>query len=101
MSSDGKTWTRLKGYSKFYSAIISGRNRGLIHTWSSSFAPDTLCVINDKLVLVTLKQTGDVRWIDDWQMALGPTGLLVTSDRRRFWIGGRRRADRLAIRPLR
>jgi hypothetical protein len=37
--------------------------------------------------MVALKQTGDAPWIDDWQIAVGPTGLLVTGDGSRFWIG--------------
>jgi hypothetical protein len=39
------------------------------------------------LKLVPLKATGSAPWIDNWQTALGPTGLLVTEDGSRFWLG--------------
>jgi hypothetical protein len=41
---------------------------------------------NSGLNLVSVKQTGDLPWTAD-QLVLGPTGLLVTEDGTRFWIG--------------
>jgi hypothetical protein len=90
VSRDGKAWTRLTGWPGLYSLVIAGRDHGLVNDWSTS--PDgtdvrVLKVIDANLKLVALKQTGDLPWIDDWQIALGPTGLLVTGDGSRFWIG--------------
>ena len=72
-------------------ATPSGRSRGLLYDWlaldGSSLDAPTMCVLDDKFSLVTLKQTGDWPWIDNWQLALGPTGLVVTEDGSRFWIG--------------
>ena len=55
------------------------------------FNPDTgwpsFSCFDASFKLETLKQTGDLPWIDGWQIALGPTGLLVTDGDKRFWIG--------------
>ena len=89
-STDGKTWTRLKG-NPVYSGASIGQNRGdLIAGWDRGIIQDgsTLSVFSDKLALVTLKQTGDLPWWDEYlQLALGPSGLLACDGGTRFWIG--------------
>jgi hypothetical protein len=91
-SNDGRTWARLKGelvspYSP--GNVVPGRSRGLV-TWYQE-SPDqnrpVFSVIDPAFKPVVLKESGSAPWIDDWQMALGPTGLLVTADGSRFWIG--------------
>jgi hypothetical protein len=100
ISADGKTWTRIAN-SVGDAAIdrVTARDRGLMITGYSGdgctrctpeladFAP------NDSLV--TLKPSGDGPSFTsdsgylppDWQTVLGPTGLLVTLDGTRFWMG--------------
>jgi hypothetical protein len=72
---------------------VAGRDQGLISTGSDRYgnAP-TLSIVDDRLGLVALAQTGDQPpWGDtqfgDVQLALGPGGLLCTADGSRFWIG--------------
>lgn len=91
-STDGRSWTGLKGdpvdpYDT--GGVIAGRDHGLVTAVSQDADQPTqvFSVFDPKFNLVALKQTGSYPWIDDWQMALGPTGLLVTSDGSRFWIG--------------
>ncbi len=89
-STDGKTWTRLKG-NPVYSWASIGESRGdLIAGWDRGMIQNgsTLSVFSDKLALVTLKQTGDLPWWDEYpQLALGPSGLLACDGGTRFWIG--------------
>ena len=87
VSVDGRTWTTRNGKIAFDSGDeVVGRDRGLIQSCDGGFA--TLCVFNDKLDLVTLKQSGDLPWWDDGpQLVLGPTGILASDDGNRFWIG--------------
>jgi hypothetical protein len=89
VSTDGKTWTVLEGHplASAMVAVVAGRGRGLI--WEDNYpnpAP-TIHAFDASMTLVTLEQTGDVPW--EWvsQRALGPTGLLVTEDGTRFWLG--------------
>jgi hypothetical protein len=84
-SSDGTTWTLLKGspvvfpsYGKAPNVVV-GHGRGLVLDGGP-------CAFDDSLTLVPLKQTGDLPWSGS-QYGLGPTGLLATSDGARFWIG--------------
>ena len=89
-STDGKTWTRLKGnpvdplasFGYYRGGLIVGWDRGMVRRGS------TLSVFSDKLALVTLRQTGDLPWWDEYlQLALGPSGLLACDGGTRFWIG--------------
>jgi hypothetical protein len=84
-SHDGKNWTLLQGMPNGgYPA--AGRDRGLFCSWGPGKA-STLSVIDAGLNVVVLKQTGSIPWIDNWQMAPGPNGVLVTDDGSRFWMG--------------
>jgi hypothetical protein len=85
-STDGKTWTGLKAAPIGRNCVIVGRVRGLIEDCSTQDVT-SLLVLNNKLALVTLKQTGDLPWWDGSQLVLGPTGVLATDDGTRFWIG--------------
>ena len=89
ISTDGKTWTAVDGFAGLYGAFLTHGTRGVIRGCPGVDPSQgiTFCVVGAKLNLVALKQTGDVPWIDSWQVALGPTGLLVTADGSRFWIG--------------
>jgi hypothetical protein len=89
VSRDGKSWSRLKGYLMTAGGVIGGSDHGMIKEWSTPAGQTgpTLRVINDKLQLVTLSQTGGQPWLDGTQLALGPTGLLATEEGSRFWIG--------------
>ena len=89
-SHDGRTWTRLasvvvQGYGPFY---LTGRKRGLITTLGSDpgRASPNFATLDDAFKVVNLKETGSRPWVDNWQMALGPNGLLVTADGSRFWM---------------
>jgi hypothetical protein len=91
-SSDGRTWTRLKG--KLVSPyapgnVVAGREQGLVTRYQESPVQQrpTFSVLDPSFNLVNLKESGSAPWIDDWHMALGPTGLLVTADGSRLWIG--------------
>ena len=92
VSLDGRTWTLLKGYPVGQSGVVAGRNQGLVYTMKysgggSSFqATPTFYVVDSQLDLVALRQTGTLPDISEWQMALGPAGLLVTEDGSRFWL---------------
>lgn len=91
-SGDGKTWTRLKGTpvtrSGYDVRVVVGRDRGLVigDPTTATGWPSLSC-FNGGLSLAKLQQSGSVPWIDYPHMALGPTGLLVTQDGSRFWIG--------------
>jgi hypothetical protein len=98
-SRDGKTWTRLTGTPVLWNglggSLVAGRDRGLV--LGNSIYPDdpnrywpSLSCFDDSLTLVTLQQIGSIPAIAVYttpQLALGPTGLLVTGDGSRFWIG--------------
>jgi hypothetical protein len=97
-SRDGKTWTRLTGTPVTYNGAavgsVVGRDRGLV--LGSSIYPDdpnrywpSFFCFNGGLSLVKLQQGGSLPYVDGTtsQMALGPTGLLVTEDGSRFWLG--------------
>lgn len=86
VSRDGRVWTRLKISG---GGVVAGRDRGLTFYYSGSASHLTrnFAYFDNNLKLVTLNQTGSAPWIDDWQTALGPTGLLVTEDGSRFWLG--------------
>jgi hypothetical protein len=89
-STDGKTWALMESTANIWgSSVVSGRDHGLVQDWATN--PNqtwpALCTFTSNLSLATLKQTGSVPWINNRQMALGPTGLLVTEDGSRFWMG--------------
>ena len=91
-SHDGRTWARLKGQLVSPYApgnLVLGRTRGLVTWYQASPVQNrpTFSVIDPAFNPVVLKESGSAPWIDDWHMALGPTGLLVTADGSRFWIG--------------
>jgi hypothetical protein len=91
-STDGKTWTRLNGLElDTYlngGAIVQGRDRGLVPSNNATnFDGTDFSYFNSRLTLITLKQTGAEPWPDSWQMVLGPSGVLVTVDGSRFWVG--------------
>jgi hypothetical protein len=100
VSGDGKTWTRLKGNPieiitstlsglsgplEGYSGTLVGRDRCVF--WADSSLGRDFSVFDAHFNLITLTQIGDVPSLNWWQMALGPTGLLVTADGSRFWLG--------------
>lgn len=96
VSSDGKTWVRLTGAPICWTFpgnenavrnVVASRDRGIVTRCDSYGSERPVSVFDSKLKFVTLKQTGNVPWPDEWQIALGPTGLLVTADGSRFWIG--------------
>jgi hypothetical protein len=91
VTTDGKTWTKLKGWPTDYrSHVATDRDRGVMCDFTGaddSEAGGVFTVFDDKVAYVALRQTGAVPWIQSWQTALGPTGLLVTEDGSRFWIG--------------
>ena len=90
VSRDGQTWTRLTGAPVDYSGsnIVAGRDRGLVYTdTGGDESVRTFSAFDGGTSFATLKQAGAVPWIENWQMALGPTGLLVTEDGTRFWLG--------------
>jgi hypothetical protein len=89
-STDGKAWTRLKGNPVYSGASIGDFRGDLIAGWDRGMIQDgsTLSVFSDKLALVTLKQTGDLPWWDEYlQLVMGPSGLLACDGGTRFWIG--------------
>lgn len=97
VSTDGKTWTRLKGYpiEAFQGRLMGpsigdsgswvGLDRSLV--WTNGPTGRNLAVFDSLFNLVNLRQAGDVPTIDPGLMALGPTGLLATTDGSRFWMG--------------
>ena len=56
-------------------------------SWPLTDANPTICEFSSNFSIVTLKESGDLPWWDSEQFALGPTGLLVTDDGTRFWLG--------------
>lgn len=91
-SGDGRTWARLKGQPVSAYApgnVVAGHLRGLVTRYQGNPIQNrpAFSVIDPSFNLVLLKESGSAPWIDDWHMALGPTGLLVTADGSRFWMG--------------
>jgi hypothetical protein len=89
ISTDGKSWARLVSAFPGLGQVLGGRGRSLIYdvSFSSDGTRTTeLSVLTSDFKLHDLKQTGQAPWIDDWQTALGPSGLLVTADGSRFWL---------------
>ena len=92
-SHDGKTWTRLKGQPidpTDPGMVMAGSQRGLLYEQpggSDPAADSSICEFSSNFGVVTLKESGDLPWWDSEQFALGPTGLLVTDDGTRFWLG--------------
>ena len=97
VSTDGKTWTRLESNPvEIHHSILSGvvvdlNNAGALVgadrcvIWNDTSVGRDFSVFDARFDLVTLNQTGDR---PSWgQMALGPTGLLVTQDGSQLWIG--------------
>ena len=86
-STDGKTWTQLKGPLIDTMSLLCGRDQGFIVGGGDSGT--VLKTFDSSLKLITVKQTGDLPWADlaptPW--AIGPTGILATDDGERFWIG--------------
>jgi hypothetical protein len=74
---------QIEPYGDDLSQSICGRNHGLVAT--SDYK--TIEGFDANLTLKVLKQTGPVPWIDQRQIVIGPTGLLVTEDGTRFWLG--------------
>ena len=92
ISTDGRRWTPLDGFSAYANTPITDGARGLLRDCGGSAAATqdawpSLCVVGPKLDLVPLRQSGDVPAVSNGQIVLGPTGLLVTEDGSRFWIG--------------
>jgi hypothetical protein len=85
VSSDGRNWTQMKTVliEPDSDHLICGRDHGLVATadYKMFFGFDA------GRTLKALKQTGSAPWIDQWQIVIGPTGLLVTQDGTRFWLG--------------
>jgi len=86
-STDGKTWTGLKGAPiPTNVAILAGKNMSLIEGCNGDTAANApMCFFNGKFPPAALNQTGDLPWGD--QLVLGPSGLLATDKGQRFWIG--------------
>ena len=99
ISHDGKTWTLLPAgmvATLTGSQILDGRNVGLLSTIyddaqsNQMYNPMYKLMALDGNQIRVLPQTGDVPTVSQllgWQMALGPTGLLVTLDGSRAWLG--------------
>ena len=81
VSSDGRNWAPVKNGSVLARmSVVTNGSRGLLYgngirTFDANGNP------------VILKQSGDMPWISDWTVAFGPTGLLITQDGIRYWIG--------------
>jgi hypothetical protein len=102
VSSDGKSWTVLNGNPvdetsawegpgspcPYAGCIVEGWDRGLIYAWNSDQSAATVSAFNDRLALVTLKQTGALPWWDqNVGLVMGPSGILASDGGTRFWIG--------------
>lgn len=90
ISTDGKTWIAIKGLANQWPLVITDGSRGILRDCTGATGANpwySLCVIGPKLDMVPLSQTGAVPAVQDAQIVLGPTGLLVTVDGSRFWIG--------------
>ena len=89
VSLDGHTWTGLKS-DALPGSLIYGRSRSLFEVAPNDpgLSAPAFCVLGANFQSVQLRQSGDAPW---WgsilQKALGPTGLLVTIDGSRFWMG--------------
>ena len=89
-STDGRAWTPLQNDPIPVIDLVFGHDRSLFclpPSDGSGQACSTIAVLGSNYKLVPLSQSGSAPFIDSWQMALGPTGLLVTGDGSRFWIG--------------
>lgn len=87
VSTDGKSWTQFHGWPVNSSSTITHFSRGIVYDWQRADGALTFRGFDDKLNLIVLKQSGETPWIDYWQMALGPNGILVTDDGSHFWMG--------------
>ena len=90
-STDGRNWKLLAGPSPAgFTVLSAGSHCVLVNPMTYGLAPGTHPAIlgfDTNLNLTTLKQSGDIPWIDWGTAALGPTGLLKTADGIRFWLG--------------
>jgi hypothetical protein len=95
ISTDGRIWKPLAEAPGDF--ILGGRDRGLVYArrWSDESAgwSHDFFMYDDKLQPVSIAHGGDEPWwIEDvgagtFQMVLGPTGVLLTQDGSRFWLG--------------
>jgi hypothetical protein len=87
-SSDGKTWKLIStGPDLTGLTVLTDGSHGIGYDQSDWTKQPTVCSFRADLTPVALSQTGNLPWIGGWSAALGPTGLLVTNDGLRFWIG--------------
>ena len=91
VSTDGKAWKPLEGVSPYATALTDG-TRGLLIGCNDPANPAqdvwlNACAIGPNLQAVHLTESGEMPQSVDGQLALGPTGLLLTGDGTNFWIG--------------
>jgi hypothetical protein len=86
ISTDGRTWT---AHAPIPGSIMRSGGHTLICSANAADAPRaySFSVFDSSYNLVPISQTGPEPWIDASQMVFGPTGLLVTKDGSRFWLG--------------
>jgi hypothetical protein len=81
-STDGLVWKQLKSDPGF---VVTSGARGLFRSsWS---LPTSFSTFDSGLNLVSLQQTGAQPPATAGELVLGPTGLLVTENGSRFWLG--------------
>jgi hypothetical protein len=82
ISAGGRTWAALSSPLDL-SRVFARDEHGLLVGPGNS-----LVAFDPALKPTTIGQTGSTPWwLSDWQLAVGPTGLLVTQDGTRFWLG--------------
>jgi hypothetical protein len=89
-SHDGRTWVAHKGAPLEPWVTIASHDHSLFQcpTPTDTTGSDSgLCTLDTGFKVLQLAQGGDIPWDDADQMVLGPSGLLVTGDGSRFWVG--------------
>lgn len=91
-SHDGKSWSLVYNVPSLAGPyLVRSKRQGLLFDWLTDAQGSTIgpqySILNTRMSFSVVAQTGSSPWIDDWQQALGPMGILITIDGSRFWMG--------------
>jgi hypothetical protein len=91
-SHDEKSWSLVHNApSLLVPDLVRSQSQGLLFDWLTDAQGSTIgsqySILTTRMSFSVVSQTGSSPWIDDWQQALGPMGILITIDGSRFLMG--------------